>query len=65
MAVKLNCKYLSSFVSESEIADIRNEISDAYEKLYSKKAEAEGNDFHGWLSLPVDYDKEEFARIKA
>ena len=65
MAVKLNCKYLSSFVSESEIADIRNEISDAYEKLYSKKAEAAGNDFHGWLSLPVDYDKEEFARIKA
>ncbi|MBR5496490.1 MAG: glucose-6-phosphate isomerase [Clostridia bacterium] len=65
MAVKLNCKYLSSFVSESEIADIRNEIADAYEKLYSKKAEAEGNDFHGWLSLPVDYDKEEFARIKA
>lgn len=65
MAVKLNSKYLSSFVSESEIADIKDEITVAYEKLYSKKAEAAGNDFHGWLTLPMDYDKEEFARIKA
>ena len=24
-----------------------------------------GNDFIGWLTLPTDYDKEEFARIKA
>lgn len=24
-----------------------------------------GNDFLGWIDLPVDYDKEEFARIKA
>lgn len=23
-----------------------------------------GNDFLGWIDLPVDYDKEEFARIK-
>lgn len=23
-----------------------------------------GNDFLGWLDLPVDYDKEEFTRIK-
>jgi len=24
-----------------------------------------GNDFLGWVDLPVNYDKEEFARIKA
>ena len=23
-----------------------------------------GNDFLGWVNLPTDYDKEEFARIK-
>ena len=23
-----------------------------------------GNDFLGWVHLPTDYDKEEFARIK-
>ena len=64
MSVKLNCKYLSSFVSDAEIAAVKDELKDAYEKLYSQKATAEGNDFHGWLTLPEDYDKEEFARIK-
>ena len=64
MSVKLNCKYLSSFVSDADIAAVKDEIKDAYEKLYSQKATAEGNDFHGWLTLPADYDKEEFARIK-
>ncbi len=64
MSVKLNCKYLSSFVSDADIADVKDELKDAYEKLYSQKATAEGNAFHGWLTLPEDYDKEEFARIK-
>ena len=64
MAIKLNCKYVSSFVSEADIAAVKDEVKEAYEKLYSQKATAEGNDFHGWLTLPADYDKEEFARIK-
>ena len=64
MAINLNCKYLSSFVTESDIIGVKDELKNAYEKLYSQKAVAEGNDFHGWLSLPVDYDKEEFGRIK-
>ena len=29
------------------------------------KGTGEGNDFIGWVNLPVDYDKEEFARIQA
>ena len=33
-------------------------------KLLAEKNGA-GSDFLGWMSLPVDYDKEEFARIKA
>ena len=64
MAINLNCKYLNSFVTESDIIGVKDELKNAYEKLYSQKAVAEGNDFHGWLSLPVDYDKEEFERIK-
>jgi len=31
--------------------------------LHSKKGP--GNDFLGWLDLPLNYDKDEFARIKA
>lgn len=64
MSVKLNCKYLTPFVSDAEIAQVKDEVRDAYEKLYSQKESAEGNAFHGWLTLPADYDKEEFARIK-
>lgn len=37
-------------------------VEDARELLVSRKGA--GNDFLGWLDLPVDYDKEEFARIK-
>ena len=65
MSIKLNCRYLSSFVADNEIAAVKDCVKDAYEKLYSQKAVAEGNDFHGWLTLPEDYDKAEFARIKA
>ena len=34
----------------------------AKETLLSK--EGAGNDYLGWIDLPVDYDKDEFARIK-
>ena len=36
--------------------------ADAKDLLVSKQGA--GNDFLGWIDLPVDYDKEEFARIK-
>ena len=65
MAIKLNCKYLDRFVSLTELEAVKDEVGVAYEKLYSQKATAQGNDFHGWLTLPADYDKEEFARIKS
>ncbi|MCR5746763.1 MAG: glucose-6-phosphate isomerase [Lachnospiraceae bacterium] len=50
------------FISEEEIELIRPQTEAAKELLLSKKGA--GNDFLGWLDLPVDYDKEEFARIK-
>ena len=64
MSVKLNCNYLGDFVSDEEIAAVKGEIEKAQSFLYENKADAAGNDFHGWLTLPEDYDKEEFARIK-
>ena len=62
MTLQLNDKYARSFVKESDLAAIQHEISDAHAKLLSKTGE--GNDFLGWITLPDDYDKEEFARIK-
>ncbi len=50
------------FVSDSEVELMKKPVLDAKEVLVSKTGA--GNDFLGWIDLPVDYDKEEFARIK-
>jgi glucose-6-phosphate isomerase len=52
----------SSFIQEHEIDSMKKLAMDAKEVLVSKTGA--GNDFLGWIDLPVDYDKEEFARIK-
>lgn len=50
------------FIQEQEVESMKKLALDAKELLVSKKGA--GNDFLGWINLPVDYDKEEFARIK-
>ena len=62
MATKLNTKFLEGFVSEEEIKKIEPAVIEAARTLHS--GSGAGNDFIGWLDLPVNYDKEEFARIK-
>ena len=64
MSVQLNCSYLGSFISADDCKMIDPEIRKAHDYLYDNKAAAKGNAFHGWLTLPFDYDKTEFARIK-
>lgn len=51
------------FISDAEMACMEKTVALAKETLVSKSGA--GNDFLGWIDLPVDYDKEEFARIKA
>ncbi len=63
MALKVNDKYLASFVSEHEYKGIQPAVTAAHETLAAKNGL--GNDFLGWTTLPADYDKDEFARIKA
>ncbi len=53
----------SSFVAPHEMEYMKKLALDAKELLLSRTGA--GNDFLGWIDLPVDYDKEEFARIKA
>ena len=50
------------FVQAHEVENMKNAVMSAKELLVSKTGA--GNDFLGWIDLPVDYDKEEFARIK-
>ena len=63
MALKLNTKYLASFVGEDELTGIAPAGNACAKVLHDKTGL--GNDFLGWLTLPTDYDKEEFARIQA
>ena len=63
MSLKLNTKYVDSFVGQDELIGIKPQVEAAAKMLHEKSGL--GNDFLGWLNLPTDYDKEEFARIKA
>ncbi len=50
------------FVSQEEIDNFENTVNLAKETLINKKGA--GSDFLGWIDLPINYDKEEFDRIK-
>ena len=63
MAIKLNDKYVSKFVNQNEIELMQPAVTLADQLLRSKSGA--GSDFLGWVTLPDDYDKEEFARIEA
>ena len=52
----------TGFISAEEMANFKKTVMTAKETLLSK--EGAGNDYLGWIDLPVDYDKDEFARIK-
>lgn len=51
------------FIDTKELANIKDSVLLAKEKLVGKTGA--GNDFLGWIDLPVNFDKEEYARIKA
>ncbi len=62
MSASLTKKYVSSFVTDEEILSYQEKITNAHNALHQKTGA--GSDFTGWVDLPVDYDKEEFERIK-
>jgi glucose-6-phosphate isomerase len=51
-----------SFFGEHELTYLQDAVKVAHHSLHEKTGA--GNDFLGWIDLPVDYDKEEFARIQ-
>jgi len=62
MAVKLNTKYLADFISSEELENISPAVKSAHKTLHEKSGA--GSDYLGWIDLPVDYDRDEFLRIK-
>ena len=61
-AVIFDYSKAAAFIHEAAIAGIKAGVQAARETLVEKTGA--GNDFLGWIDLPVDYDKEEFGRIK-
>lgn len=55
-------KHTEKFVHVHEVDLISSQVELAAQQLENKTGA--GNDFVGWLDLPVNYDREEFTRIK-
>lgn len=62
MAIKFVSKHAEDIVSTQDIKNLESQAVAAMNTLHSKTGA--GNDFLGWVTLPTDYDKEEFDRIK-
>ena len=60
--IKFDSSKLTPFVHENELSEMQAMVNAANTEL--RDGTGAGNDFRGWLDLPVDYDKDEFARIK-
>ncbi len=60
--LNLDISQTKSFYSDEEFQAMVQEIKSAHDLLRAKTGA--GNDYLGWLDLPLAYDKDEFARIK-
>ncbi|MBE6885776.1 MAG: glucose-6-phosphate isomerase [Ruminococcaceae bacterium] len=63
MSISLSAKHTEAFIAPHELEGLTAQLSAAIELVESKSGL--GNDFLGWVDLPVNYDKEEVSRIKA
>jgi len=61
MTIQLD--YSRSSIEEHELVGLEKMVGVAHDMLH--KQEGLGKDFLGWLNLPVDYDQDEFSRVKA
>lgn len=63
MSIKFISQHAESIVSKDDIKALEPAAVEALKAVHNKTGE--GNDFLGWVTLPTDYDKDEFARIKS
>jgi len=60
--ISLDLSKVAPYLSMTEIDYMEDMVKSAHDKLHN--GTGAGNDFLGWIDLPVNYDKDEFARIK-
>lgn len=61
--ISFDSSKLTKFVHDNELGEMQAMVTAADKEL--REGTGAGNDFRGFLDLPVAYDKDEFARIKA
>lgn len=61
-SITLDLSKITPFIDMTEIDCMEYMVRNAHYKLHSKTGL--GNAFLGWIDLPKNYDKDEFARIK-
>ena len=62
MAIKFSYDFAADFIRENDLEGLKGQVLSAHDAVNNKSGL--GNDFLGWVTLPEDYDKEEFSRIK-
>ncbi|MGX7023720.1 glucose-6-phosphate isomerase [Vagococcus hydrophili] len=60
--ISLDYSKMDKFIGEHELGYMQSSVTAAHTAL--REGTGAGNDFLGWIDLPENYDKDEFARIK-
>lgn len=60
--LELNYENVLPFISEDEINQYSQRVKDNHNKLHNKTGK--GSEFTDWITYPINYDKEEYARLK-
>lgn len=60
--LKLDLSKTAPYLQEHEIKSLQPFVNEAHKMLHD--GTGAGNDFLGWVDLPINYDKAEFERIK-
>ena len=60
--INFDYSFAKKFINDSELEMIKTSAEDAKKQLVNRTGA--GNEFLGWIDLPINYDKEEFARIE-
>ena len=61
--LKLDNSNAKKFINDHELTNKAQVVKILHEAIHNKTGA--GSDFLGWVDLPTNYDKDEFARIKA
>jgi hypothetical protein len=62
MTVSFNYNNALSFMKNSEVENLSEFVKQAHHQIHQKQGP--GSDYLGWVDWPVNYDKEEFSRVK-